>query len=148
MKIDHTQLLDIARCLENNYNIYLNMDSGEYRALPDVNELMVDSHFHSDELRKITNHWENYIIITKMESWEIFDMMKEFTNEVEAEFQNKLQGAFYKVKPFDHFWYLIESSPYNDQWLNFKENKYISYAKEQLMARGIGIADAEDGGGH
>jgi hypothetical protein len=76
MIINKDQLLDIAKRLEYGDNVYLNKDTGEYRSLPDVEEFPVNSDFYTDELRKIINRWENYMILTRMESWELFEVLE------------------------------------------------------------------------
>lgn len=143
MKINKNQILDIAKRLENGYNVYLNKDTGEYKSLPDVSEFSAENDFRTDELRKIIDHWENYMICTRMEPWEIFEMMEEFIYKVDSEFQGKLLEALYKSKPFDNFQHLVEISRYRDDWFAFKDEKYINYVKDQLKAEGIDIDEQE-----
>jgi hypothetical protein len=137
MKINKEQIKDIARQLENGYNVYLNKDTGEYRALPDVDEFSEANEFRTDELRKITNHWENYTIITRMESWEIFEMMEEFMADVDDELHEKLLNALYRPQPLANFQNTVEKSEFRDQWYAFKDEKYISYVEDQLEAEGF-----------
>ncbi|MBS3770458.1 MAG: UPF0158 family protein [Bacteroidales bacterium] len=141
MKINKKQTLDIAKRLENGNNVYLNKDTGEYKSLPDVDEFSEDNDFNTDELRKITDHWENYMIFTRMEPWEIFEMMEEFIYKVDREFQNKLLDALYQHKPFDNFQHLVETSKYRDDWFAFKDEKYTNYVMEQLQAEGIDVVE-------
>jgi hypothetical protein len=139
MKINEEQILDIAKRLENAYNVYLNKDTGEYRSLPDVDEFSTDNEFNTDELRKITDHWENYMIFTRMEPWELFEIMEEFLYRVDRDFQGKLLDALYKTRPFDKFQHLVETSKYRDDWFEFKDQKYTNYVMEQLQAEGIDV---------
>jgi hypothetical protein len=139
MKINEEQILDIAKRLENGYNVYLNKDTGEYRSLPDVDEFSTDNEFNTDELRKITDHWENYMIFTRMEPWELFEIMEEFLYRVDRDFQGKLLDALYKTRPFDKFQHLVETSKYRDDWFEFKDQKYTNYVMEQLQAEGIDV---------
>ena len=142
MKINEEQILDIAKRLENGYNVYLNKDTGEYRSLPDVDEFSTDNEFNTDELRKITDHWENYMIFTRMEPWELFEIMEEFLYRVDRDFQGKLLDALYKTKPFDKFQHLVETSKYRDDWFEFKDQKYTNYVMEQLQAEGIDVDES------
>jgi len=141
MKINKEQILDIAKRLENGYNVYLNKDTGEYRSLPDVDEFSTDNEFNTDELRKITDHWENYMIFTRMEPWELFEIMEEFLYKVDRDFQGKLLDSLYKTKPFDKFQHLVETSKYRDDWFAFKDEKYTNYVMEQLQAEGIDVGE-------
>ncbi len=145
MKINKKQILDIAKRLENGNNVYLNKDTGEYKSLPDIDEFSTDGEFNTDELRKITNHWENYMIFTRMEPWELFEIMEEFLYKVDREFQGKLLDALYKTKPFDKFQHLVETSKYRDDWFAFKDEKYTNYVMEQLQAEGIDVVEPGEG---
>ena len=145
MKINEEQILDIAKRLENGYNVYLNKDTGEYRSLPDVDEFSTENEFNTDELRKITDHWENYMIFTRMEPWELFEIMEEFLYRVDRDFQGKLLDALYKTKPFDKFQHLVETSKYRDDWFEFKDQKYTNYVMEQLQAEGIDVDESGEG---
>ena len=141
MKINKEQILDIAKRLENGYNVYLNKDTGEYISMPNVDAFSASDGFNTDELRKITDHWDNYMILSRMEPWEIFEMMEGFLYTVDREFQNKLIDALYKTKPFDNFQRLVETSKYRDDWFAFKDDKYIDYVRDQLQADGIDVED-------
>lgn len=145
MKINKKQILDIAKRLENGNNVYLNKDTGEYKSLPDIDEFSTDGEFNTDELRKITDHWENYMIFTRMEPWELFEIMEEFLYKVDREFQGKLLDALYKTKPFDKFQHLVETSKYRDDWFAFKDEKYTNYVMEQLQAEGIDVVEPGEG---
>lgn len=144
MEINKDQVLDIAKRLENGYNVYLNKDTGEYKSLPDVDEFSTANEFRTDELRKIIDHWDNYMILTRMEPWGIFEMMEEFIYKVDREFQNKLLDALYQTKPFDNFQHLVETSKYRDDWFAFKDDQYINYVKDQLKAEGIEFDEEEE----
>lgn len=144
MEINKDQVLDIAKRLENGYNVYLNKDTGEYKSLPDVDEFSTANEFRTDELRKIIDHWDNYMILNRMEPWEVFEMMEEFIYKVDREFQNKLLDALYQTKPFDNFQHLVETSKYRDDWFAFKDDQYINYVKDQLKAEGIEFDEEEE----
>lgn len=144
MEINKDQVLDIAKRLENGYNVYLNKDTGEYKSLPDVDEFSAANEFRTDELRKIIDHWDNYMILNRMEPWEVFEMMEEFIYKVDREFQNKLLDALYQTKPFDNFQHLVETSKYRDDWFAFKDDQYINYVKDQLKAEGIEFDEEEE----
>jgi hypothetical protein len=139
ISISTKQVKAMARELEDGFNVYLNTDTGEYKALSDMEQLSAEGLFHTDEHRKITDHWDHYIIISMMDSWELFEVMENFMFEVDRDFHYRLLESLYQKNPFDRFQYLVETSRYKDTWLSFKKQKYIQYVEDQLKAEDIPI---------
>jgi len=135
--ISSKQVKAMARELENGFNVYLNTDTGEYKVLSDLEQLSPEGLFHTDEHRKITDHWDHYIIISSMESWELFEIMENFMFEVDSDFHYRLLEALYQKKPFENYHYLVENSRYKEAWFSFKNQKYIQYVEDQLKAEDI-----------
>lgn len=123
--------------LQNGFTVYLNQDTGEYKALSDPEQWSLQGDFRTDAHRKITDHWDQYIIITCMESWEIFEIMEEFIFQVDKKFHFQLLEAMYRQNPLENFQYLVESSPYRDEWLEFSKMKHIRYVQDNLQSVGI-----------
>jgi hypothetical protein len=139
ISISAKQVKEMARELENGFNVYLNTDTGEYKALSDMEQLSPEGLFHTDEHRKITDHWDHYIIISNPESWELFEVMENFMFEVDSDFHYQLLQALYQKNPFESFQYLVETSRYKEAWQTFKTTKYIQYVEDQLKAEDIAL---------
>lgn len=139
ISISAKQVKAMARELENGYNVYLNTDTGEYKALSDMEQLSTEGLFHTDEHRKITDHWDHYIIISILESWELFEVMENFMFEVDSDFHYRLLEALYQTNPFERFQYLVETSRYKEAWISFKRQKFIQYVEDQLKAENIAL---------
>lgn len=127
----------MARELQNGFTIYLNQDTGEYQALSDPEQWSLQGDFRIDAHRKITDHWDRYIIITCMESWEIFEIMEEFIFQVDEKFHFDLLEAMYRQNPLENFQYMVESSVYRDEWLEFSRMRHVRYVEDNLKSAGV-----------
>ena len=137
--ITSKQVKAMARELQNGFNVYLNQDTGEYYALPDIEQYSINGKFDTEAHRRITDHWDQYIIITCMESYELFEIMEEFMFEVDPEFHFKLLESMYRKNPLENFQYHVETSEYRDNWLSFFELKYIKYVEDNLISAGLHV---------
>jgi|GEM_PF-1949328 len=137
VSISERQIQEMADELQNGFNIYLNTETGEFRALSDLEQLSPEGLIQAEEHRKITDHWDHYMIICCMETWELFEVMEEFMFEVDREFHYRLLDAMYRKNPIENFQYLVETSSYRDSWFAFKNRKYLGYVKDYLKAEGI-----------
>ena len=131
------QIERMARELQNGLTLYVNTDTGEYQAISDPEQWSLQGTFRTDANRKITDHWDHYIIITCMESWEIFEIMEEFIFQVDDKFHCQLLEAMYRQNPLENFQYLVESSRYRDNWLNFSNMKHVQYICDNLKSSGV-----------
>ncbi|NOQ26813.1 MAG: hypothetical protein GQ564_15745 [Bacteroidales bacterium] len=133
MKISSKEITEIAQELESGFKIYINCDTLEFKAIFDYKDTFGDTEIWEEEQEKIEKEWENYIIINKMESWEAFKIMEEFTYEVKDErMQEDLTKILNRKSPFANFKFEIEDSEYREQWFKFRTKKYEDFTKEKL----------------
>ncbi len=137
VNLSREQVERMAHELQSGFTIYLNTDTGEYQALSDPEQWTLQGEFRTDAHRRITDHWDHYIIITCMESWEIFEIMEEFLFQVDEKFHYQLLDAMYRQNPLENFQYLVESSKYRDQWLEFSKMKHREYICDHIRSAGL-----------
>jgi hypothetical protein len=79
--------------------------------------------------------WKNCITVNPMESFESFNIMERFVNEVDDEvFRKKLTSALQRKKPFSNFNYLIEGSEYRQKWFDFRQTETEDYVYTLLYS--------------
>jgi len=81
MKVSSELINKIAQELEVGMKVYLNTKTLEYEPVLDWDD-MESAGFWEKEARKIEKKWKEYIVITKMESFESFRVMEHFIDEV------------------------------------------------------------------
>ena len=140
MKISLQQIHEISQDLQTGLKTFINRETYEIKSILDNNEIYSDSEIWEEELEKIENEWTEYSIITKMESWEEFQIMEDFIEEFK---DDKLKEDIIKIlnrkSPFANFKAEIESSAYRQKWFDFRDLKYEEYVKEKLKEEQIKI---------
>ena len=137
MKITEKQIKEIAEELEAGMKVYLNKDTMEIRSILDWEDI-IDTEPWEEELDKIYNEWSDFVIITKMESREAYQVMENFTGEInDKHLREELEKILSRKSPFANFKAEIESSPYRQKWFDFRLNAYIEYVKDQLESEGF-----------
>ena len=140
MKISLQQIHEISQDLQTGLKTFINRETYEIKSILDNNEIYSDSEIWEEELEKIENEWTEYSIITKMESWEEFQIMEDFIEEIK---DDKLKEDIIKIlnrkSPFANFKAEIESSAYRQKWFDFRDLKYEEYVKENLKEEQIKI---------
>lgn len=133
MKISGKQIREISQDLQCGLKTFINKETGEIKSILNPNEVYSDSETWEEELEKIENEWIDYSVIEKMESWEAFQVMEDFIEEIKDE---RLKEDIIKIlnrkSPFANFKAEIESSSYRQKWFDFRDNKYEEYVKEKL----------------
>jgi hypothetical protein len=137
MKLSSEVIHNIAQELEAGMKVYLNRKTLKYEALLDWDDLD-EPDFWRNEVRKIEKKWKDYIIITKMESREAFQIMEDFVGEVEeARLKEDLIKILNRRSPFANFKMEVESSSHRQKWFDFRTKSYESYIIEQLDLENI-----------
>ena len=138
MKLSSKQINEIAQNLETGMKVFINRESLEIRTILDWDEMYGDSEIWDEELEKIENEWTDYVVLEKLESRESFRIMEDFIEEVDdKKMQEDLIKILNRKSPFANFKAEIESSPYRQEWFNFRTKKYEDYVKEQLEQENI-----------
>jgi hypothetical protein len=81
MKLGSKEVRTIAQELEAGMKVYLNKETLAFISILDWDN-MDDPEFWDEELDKIENEWTDYIVLSKMESSEAFQVMEAFIYEV------------------------------------------------------------------
>lgn len=132
MKVTSSKINEIAQELEAGMKVYLNRENLEIKSILDWEDIS-DDEFWEEELEEMVKEWSDFVVLTKMESWEAFKVMEEFVDTIEDEtFCEGLIKILSRRSPFAYFKAEIESSPYRQNWFDFKLRKYEDYVREQL----------------
>lgn len=129
---------EIADCIDAGLISFLNMDTLEIEDVPkelisdpEEYELMTGESFESMELKYPS--WENVMTFEPLESDESFEIMQKFANRLDdKKLQNKLAYALNNRKPFANFKFIVENSPYRQDWFDFKKRSLEIHVKELL----------------
>jgi hypothetical protein len=137
MKIGSKEIRSIAQELEAGMKVYLNTETLEFKSILDWDDIN-DTDFWDEELDKIESEWINYIVLTKMESQEAFQVMEAFIDEVDdSELKNDLIKTLNRRSPFANFKAEVESSSHRQKWFDFRTKSYEGYIREQLDLENI-----------
>jgi len=140
MKITSRQINDIAQELEMGMKVYINRETQEIKPIFDWEDSIGDTEIWEEEEEKIEKEWSDFVIISKMESWEAFKIMEAFVDKVEDRALNEdLVRILGRKSPFANFKATIESSPYRQNWFDFRQGEYESYVKEKLEMEGFDL---------
>ena len=132
MKITDKQINEIAQDLDAGMKVYINKETLEIKSILDWDDI-TDNELWEEEMEEIDRSWANFAVIEKMESWEAFKVMEGFVEEVEDEhFRDGLVKMLSRKSPFANFKAEVESSPFRQNWFDFKQRMYEEYVREKL----------------
>lgn len=137
IKLNKEQIAEIADSLLCGLRSYYNIVSYELIFLPDIYNSFEDFPDEiADDYKKIENNWDEYIEFAKMESWDSFRIMEDFTYEVnDTKLKEQLIRALNKPKPFRHFKFIIdESGEFRERWFEFRLQRMIDWVTNQIDA--------------
>ncbi len=133
MKLSARQINEIAQELEGGMKVFVNRENLEIKTILDWEESFGDNEFWEEEMETIEKEWSDYVTLTKMESWEAFQIMEDFVDEIDDEgMRESLMKILGRKSPFANFKAEVESSAYRQNWFDFRLEKYESYVKEEL----------------
>ena len=140
MKITVKQIHEISQDLQCGLKTFINKETGEFKSIMDPYEVYSDTEFWEEELETIEKEWTEISVIEKMESWEAFQVMEDFVEEIEEErLKEYLLKILNRKRPFANFKAEIESSEYRQDWFDFKNKKYEEYVRIKLNEENIEI---------
>jgi hypothetical protein len=142
MKASSKQINEIAQELEAGMKVYINKETLEIKSILDWEDSYSDTEIWDEDLKYIEENWSSYYIIEKMESWEAFRIMEEFAEALDdEEMSNELFKILGRKSPFANFKDEIESSPYRQNWFDFRLKRYEDYVRVQLEVEDFDIND-------
>ena len=93
-----------------------------------------------DDFKKIESQKKDLIKFEVLESFESYKIMEDFKNQVEDdEFEEKLDQALNKRKPFQNFKNLIDNSEYREKWFQFKQKEIEKIVIETMKRNNASI---------
>ncbi|MCF6268544.1 MAG: UPF0158 family protein [Melioribacteraceae bacterium] len=135
IEITEKQIESIAGELECGMNIYLHK-----KTLEIISILNFDTHYDADtelweeDIKKVEENYDMYIKFENMDSKDSFQIMEDFTKNVEdVELKKRLELGLSLSKPFRNFKDIIDcEDEYRNKWFKFKNEKYIEFVKNEL----------------
>ncbi|MDX5340163.1 MAG: UPF0158 family protein [Cyclobacteriaceae bacterium] len=124
-----------AQLLKGNVCFY-QVDKKKIHHMPDDEDYFNYDLTEEEEdiLDAIEENPENYAEFTKMEPAQEHQMMQDFIDRKikERNLAEELVDALSKPKAATGFKFLIESSKYKDEWVEYRKSKYLDWVKEQI----------------
>ncbi len=124
---------EIADLIGGRFVCYLNPDTLEHEYIP---ESLIDEIYWYDDTEREKmglddlkhDSWAKCITFEPLESRESFIHMEQFTEQLPDKiFANKLFNALKRKKPFANFKYLVDNSPYRQDWFDFRQQRLEQY---------------------
>lgn len=133
-------LTQIAENIDSGLICFLNPETLELEDIPvelynDPNEFeaMTGETFDSIELKH--TQWEKCITFEPLESHHSFEIMEQFTNQIEDnKLQSKLINALNNRRPFANFKSNVENSSSRQEWFDFKRLSIEEHIKDMLLS--------------
>jgi len=130
------QIKEIAQELDCGNKCFVHKKTNELIFIPDTNRNpTMDSELFEEEMEKIDNNFDDYNVIETLESSESFEIMADFTEQLEDnnKLKTKLTNALSNKKPFREFKVIIdESGAYRQKWFDFREIKLEEVVRNRL----------------
>lgn len=131
---------EIADNLDFGMRCFIHSKTKEVKFVPDHDKHPdMDPTFFREDDEEIENNLMDYIEIEGMESFEVFNVMKDFIDTVDDDqLREALNRSLNRPKPFRNFKFTIDNSgPYRERWFKFKDQRLISRVESQLEANGF-----------
>ena len=127
---------EIAEMLDCGHVCYLNPDTNETVFIPNPAswEYFEEPDMVTKELEKVDS-WEKRIKLTPPESFESFQFMESFIEELpesESTLRNKLISALSHSHPFARFKSAIDNCPYRQEWFDHKQRCLEKYVRDEI----------------
>ena len=127
---------EIAEMLDCGHVCYLNPDTNETVFIPNPAswEYFEEPDMDTKELEKVDS-WEKRIKLTPPESFESFQFMESFIDELpenESILRNKLISALSHSHPFARFKAAIDNCPYRQEWFDHKQRCLEKYVRDEI----------------
>lgn len=130
---------EIAESIDSGLVCFLNLDTVEIEDFP--KEMLDDPEefeaMTGDSLENLSfkhTNWENCVRFDPLESFESFDIMREFVDSLKDKgLKDKLNNALNDRKPFANFKAIIDNSNCRQNWFDFKKQFMENHVKELLL---------------
>jgi hypothetical protein len=133
MALTEEQVKEITSELEIGMICFYHRPTGAIESHPDPNDAYFEAEPWQEVIDKIEADWDNYITFEKMNSREAFRVMENFADSIpDIGDRSKALERLARRKPFGQFKDYIESSPFRQDWFDFRTQAYIEFVKEQV----------------
>lgn len=141
MKLSSILVAELSRELQNGFDIYVNLDTGETKSLMDESlSGSVRQEYSFQEFNEIKNNWTQFLKISKPDPFEEYGYKENFINQVSnPEIREKLSEVLKNRNPLSDFSQIAEISELRDEWSYYIQNCYLEYLKRQLDIYGITV---------
>ena len=134
MNLTDKQIAEVAGLLDCGMSCFYHLPTGTIEAHPDIENPYFDPEPWQELTDKIEKNWDEYESIEKMDKKAEFQLIEGFAFSVSiGEFRDKILEKISGRRPFQNFKLLIDSSPYRQDWFDFKMRSYIDHVKRQLL---------------
>ena len=137
MKLSDEQIDSIAQEVDMGMDVYLHKETSETVIIPNDSLLDYgDSELWEEDIRKVEDHRDEYLIIEDMSSREGYGVMEDFVNQIEDEsIQTVLEVMLSNAKPFRNFKNTLPRYPeVRQQWFDFKKERKKQWVRDQIEA--------------
>ncbi|RQW78583.1 MAG: hypothetical protein EHM79_21380 [Geobacter sp.] len=133
--LTNDQITEIAEQLDCGMRCYINKETGEIKTVLNFESWQTDDREPwEDVLNELDENWDKYVEIERMESYESFEIMADFAENVDSrELRDSLINALNKKHPFQNFKWIVDNSGlYRQKWFDFKKQRLIEWVEEKL----------------
>ena len=127
---------EIAQELDCGFDCYYNSKTEEIISVPNFSKFPDEEDFKeafSDNLDKVENHKADYIKIETLESYESFEIMEFFVEQLpDKNLKSDLENVLASKKPFQNFKHKIENSYFRQNWFDFKQSELEKIVETKL----------------
>lgn len=128
---------EIAQELDSGMKCFYHIPTSEIKSYPDpMHTDYFDDEIWQEIIDEIDSVFNDCIAFETLGSHESFKMMESFINGIEKEaIRRRFEDAISYRKPFQNFKQLLLEYPeLREQWFKYKDQQYIEWVKEQLVA--------------
>ncbi|MCH8486914.1 MAG: UPF0158 family protein [Candidatus Cyclonatronum sp.] len=116
--------------------VYIHKETGELLLIPTQENMdYMGSDFMEEERKELEENEEQYAEISGWETWEAFEYMKVFAEDLSShpELQEQLLEALSRSKPFRNFKdVLFEDEEVRQQWFDFESKWQQAHVRKRL----------------
>lgn len=131
------EIKEIAEELDCGMQAFVHKTSKALIFIPDQDQFYGnDMEPWEEQLNELETNRTAYFEVEKWKSFEAFEMMTEFAEQLteNAALQNQLLKALNKRKPFREFKFVIDNEDeYREKWFAFKDNWQQEYVRKKLV---------------
>ena len=135
ISLTNDQIKEIAEQLDCGMRCYINKETGEIKTVLNFKSWQTDDREPwEDVLNELDENLDKYVEIERMESYESFEIMADFAENVDSrELRDCLINALNKKHPFQNFKWIVDNSGlYRQKWFDFKNQRLIEWVEEKL----------------